>query len=70
MEVMVLRVVIIIPALLFILSLCARAPVVSQSQDPAQSVDPIRISADLVLVVRPGDRAPARALLARLSSHE
>jgi VWFA-related protein len=50
MEVMVLRVVIIAPALLFILSLCARAPVVSQSQDPAQSVDPIRISTDLVLV--------------------
>jgi VWFA-related protein len=50
MEVMVLRVAIIIPALLFILSLCARAPVVSQSQDQAQSVDPIRISTDLVLV--------------------
>ena len=50
MEVVVLRVTIIVSSLLFILSLCARAPVVSQSQDPAQAVDPIRISTDLVLV--------------------
>jgi VWFA-related protein len=49
-EVIGLKVVIIIPAFLFILSLCARAPVVSQSQDPTQSIDPIRISTDLVVV--------------------
>src|SRR4030095_16661382 len=49
-EVIGLKVVIIIPAFLFILSLCARAPVVSQSQDPTQSIDPIKISTDLVVV--------------------
>lgn len=45
-----MRVTIIVSSLLFILSLYARAPVVSQSQDPAQSVAPIRISTDLVLI--------------------
>ena len=49
-EVKGLKVVNIILALLFILSLCASAPAVSQSQDPSQSVDPIRISTDLVVV--------------------
>jgi len=40
----------IVAALLFILSLCALAPVVSQSQEPAQPVDTIKISTDLVVV--------------------
>src|SRR5262245_55246037 len=47
---MSLKRVIIITTLLFILSLSARAPVVSQSQEPAQSVDTIKISTDLVVV--------------------
>jgi len=47
---MSLKITIIITALMFILSLCARAPVVSQSQEPAQSVDTIKISTDLVVV--------------------
>jgi VWFA-related protein len=47
---MSLKIVITITALLFVLSLCAQAPVASQSQDPARPVDPIRISTDLVLV--------------------
>jgi VWFA-related protein len=50
MEVMGLRIVVVIPALLLILSLCARALVVSQSQEPIQSDVPIKISTDLVLV--------------------
>lgn len=50
MEVMGLRMVIIIPALLLVLSLCAGAPVVSQSQEPIQSGVPIKITTDLVLV--------------------
>ena len=37
-------------ALLFILSPCALAPVVSQSQEPAQHVDTIKIGAGLVVV--------------------
>jgi VWFA-related protein len=45
-----LRVVIIIPALLLVLSLCARAPVASQSQEQVQPGVPIKISTDLVLV--------------------
>src|SRR5262249_35741621 len=49
-EVMSLKIAIIITVLLFILSLCARVPVVSQSQEPAQSVDTIKISTDLVVV--------------------
>jgi VWFA-related protein len=44
------RIATIIPALLLILSLCARAPVASQSQEPIQSDAPIKISTDLVLV--------------------
>jgi VWFA-related protein len=50
MEVTNLRIAIVIPALLFIVSLCARAPVASQSQEPIQPGVPIRISTDLVLV--------------------
>src|SRR5262249_20092818 len=38
------------PALLIILSLCVRTPVLLQTQDPTQSVDLIKISTDLVLV--------------------
>jgi VWFA-related protein len=50
MEVMVVRIATIIPALLLILSLCAQEPVVSRSQEPIQSGVPIKISTDLVLV--------------------
>jgi VWFA-related protein len=45
-----LKILVSIPALLLILSLYARAPVVSQSQEPAQSVETIKISTDLVVV--------------------
>jgi hypothetical protein len=50
MEVMGLRIATIILASLLILSLCARAPVISQSQEPIQAGVPIKISTDLVLV--------------------
>ncbi len=45
-----MKIVISITALLFVLSLCAHAPVVSQSQEPTQSVETIKISTDLVVV--------------------
>jgi VWFA-related protein len=45
-----LRVATIVLASLLILSLCARAPVISQSQEPIQAGVPIKISTDLVLV--------------------
>lgn len=45
-----MRIATIIPALPLILSLCALAPVASQSQEPIQSDAPIKISTDLVLV--------------------
>jgi VWFA-related protein len=45
-----LKSVIMIPASLLILLLCARAPVVLQPQEPTQSGDVIKISTDLVLV--------------------
>jgi VWFA-related protein len=44
------KVAILIPLFLLFLSLCARAPVVSQSQEPAQSAEAIKISTDLVVV--------------------
>jgi VWFA-related protein len=49
-EVISLKIAIVLSASLLILSLCAQAPVVSQSQEPAQSVDTIKISTDIVLV--------------------